>query len=42
MTMQYPIVVKEMSIEETKLYHLKRLEKLCKESKNLEYGTNGI
>lgn len=36
----YPIVVKIMSDEETKEYHLKRLERLCKESKGASCYVN--
>jgi len=41
-TDEFPMKVKKMTDEETKEYHLKRLERLCKESKNLEYGKDGV
>jgi hypothetical protein len=30
--LEFPIMLKQMTVQETKEYHLKRLERLCKES----------
>jgi hypothetical protein len=30
--LEFPVMLKQMTVQETKEYHLKRLERLCKES----------